>query len=168
MQVQSLGGEDSWRRTWQPIPVFLPGDSLWTEEPWQAMVHRVTNSWTWLKQLTTLAQYRHKYHYSPTHYNVPRISERAIFMPSATHSHPMRSGSPWPLKRKEEGLWSEAALPGSHSLQEITGGFEPRPSKSWTSCVCEENHRWKRLTRSHPSSPDLPLEKPVCRSGSNS
>ena len=22
-----------WRRTWQPTPVFLPGESLWTEEP---------------------------------------------------------------------------------------------------------------------------------------
>ena len=25
--VQSLGGEDPWRRQWQPIPVFLPGES---------------------------------------------------------------------------------------------------------------------------------------------
>ena len=22
-----------WRRGWQPTPVFLPGESLWTEEP---------------------------------------------------------------------------------------------------------------------------------------
>ena len=22
-----------WRRTWQPTPVFLPGESPWTEEP---------------------------------------------------------------------------------------------------------------------------------------
>ena len=22
-----------WRRVWQPSPVFLPGESLWTEEP---------------------------------------------------------------------------------------------------------------------------------------
>ena len=27
MQVQSLGWEDPWRREWQPIPVFLPGES---------------------------------------------------------------------------------------------------------------------------------------------
>ena len=25
--------KNPWRSTWQPIPVFLPGDSLWTEEP---------------------------------------------------------------------------------------------------------------------------------------
>jgi len=27
MQVPSLGREDPWRRTWQPSPVFLPGES---------------------------------------------------------------------------------------------------------------------------------------------
>ena len=26
-------GNISWRRAWQPTPVFLPGDSPWTEEP---------------------------------------------------------------------------------------------------------------------------------------
>ena len=31
--VQSLGGEDPWRRAWQPTPVFVPGESPWTEEP---------------------------------------------------------------------------------------------------------------------------------------
>ena len=30
--VWSLGWEDRWRRTQQPIPIFLPGESLWTEE----------------------------------------------------------------------------------------------------------------------------------------
>ena len=26
-------GKMPWRRVWQPIPVFLPGESPWTEEP---------------------------------------------------------------------------------------------------------------------------------------
>ena len=26
-------GKITWRREWQPIPVFLPGESPWTEEP---------------------------------------------------------------------------------------------------------------------------------------
>ena len=26
-------GKISWRRPWQPIPVFLPGKISWTEEP---------------------------------------------------------------------------------------------------------------------------------------
>ena len=31
--VQSLGWEDPWKKAWQPTPVFLPGESPWTEEP---------------------------------------------------------------------------------------------------------------------------------------
>ena len=31
--VQFLGREDPLERKWQPTPVFLPGESLWTEEP---------------------------------------------------------------------------------------------------------------------------------------
>ena len=30
--VQSQDWEDPWRRAWQPTPVFLPGESSWTEE----------------------------------------------------------------------------------------------------------------------------------------
>ena len=26
-------GKIPWRRTWQPTPVYLPGESPWTEEP---------------------------------------------------------------------------------------------------------------------------------------
>jgi len=29
-----------WRRAWPPTPVFLPGESLWTEEP------GIAKSWT--------------------------------------------------------------------------------------------------------------------------
>ena len=71
MHVQSMGEEDPWRRKWQPIPVFLPGDfhgqrSL--ENPmdkgiWQAIVCRVTKNWT---GLTTHACMWHfiKFYYS--------------------------------------------------------------------------------------------------------
>jgi len=31
--VRSRVGKILWRRAWQPTPVFLPGESLWTEEP---------------------------------------------------------------------------------------------------------------------------------------
>ena len=38
-KVQSLGGEDPWRRAWKPTPVFLPGEfheqrSLLGYSPW--------------------------------------------------------------------------------------------------------------------------------------
>ena len=35
-----------------PTPVFLPGDSPGTEEPWRATVHRSAKSQTRLKQLS--------------------------------------------------------------------------------------------------------------------
>ena len=31
--VRSLIGKIPWRRAWQPTPVFLPGETPWTEEP---------------------------------------------------------------------------------------------------------------------------------------
>ena len=33
MRVRSLGGMIPWRRVWQSIPVFLPGEFPWAEEP---------------------------------------------------------------------------------------------------------------------------------------
>jgi len=34
-----------WRRTWQPTPVFLPGESQ-GQRSWQATVHTFAKSWT--------------------------------------------------------------------------------------------------------------------------
>ena len=38
-----------WRNAWQPTPVFLPGESPWTEEPgrlWFIGLHRVGHDWS--------------------------------------------------------------------------------------------------------------------------
>ena len=40
-----------WRGKWQPTPVFLPGESPWTEEA--GAVHGITKSWTRLQQPST-------------------------------------------------------------------------------------------------------------------
>ena len=40
------------RRKWQPAPVFLPGKSH-DRGTWQAIVHGVKKSWTWLRDWTT-------------------------------------------------------------------------------------------------------------------
>ena len=37
-------GKIPWRRAWQPTPVFLPGESPWTEEPGGLIVYGVTES----------------------------------------------------------------------------------------------------------------------------
>ena len=56
--IRKWHGFDPWvrkipgRRAWQPAPVFLPGESH-EQKSLAATVHRVTNSWTWLKQFST-------------------------------------------------------------------------------------------------------------------
>ena len=40
------GGKIPWRRKCQFTPVFLPGESLWTEEPgWVQFIQRVRHDW---------------------------------------------------------------------------------------------------------------------------
>ena len=43
-------GKIPWRRAWQPVPVFLPGDAM-DREAWQATLHSVAKSWKCLKRL---------------------------------------------------------------------------------------------------------------------
>ena len=66
-------GKIPWRRAWQPIPVFSPGESqgqrsLVGYSPW------VTKSWTWLKLLSMCA---HMYGYqgweSQGHFRIPML-----------------------------------------------------------------------------------------------
>ena len=45
-----------WRRKWQPIPVFLPGEPM-DRGAWQVTVHGITMSWTQLKWLRTHAHH---------------------------------------------------------------------------------------------------------------
>ena len=56
--VRSLGWEDSWRRARQPTPVFLPGESPWTEEP-GGLQSKGSQSQTRLKQLSAHTNTRH-------------------------------------------------------------------------------------------------------------
>ena len=50
-------GKIPWRRAWQPTPVFLPGDSPWTEEPGRLQSigsHRVRHDWSNLAHMQAL------------------------------------------------------------------------------------------------------------------
>ena len=42
-------GKIPWNRAWQPTPVFVPGESPWTEKPGRATVHKIAKSQTRLK-----------------------------------------------------------------------------------------------------------------------
>ena len=50
-------GKIPWRRAWQPTPVFLPGESHGQRGDWWVIVHKVTKSWTPLKQLSMYTLY---------------------------------------------------------------------------------------------------------------
>ena len=47
-------GKIPWRRAWQPIPVFMPGESLWTEQAgrlWSTGSQRVGHDWSDLARM---------------------------------------------------------------------------------------------------------------------
>ena len=44
-----------WKGAWQPTPIFLPGESLWTEELGKLL--SIEQSWTRLKQVGTQSKY---------------------------------------------------------------------------------------------------------------
>ena len=67
MCVHPWVGKISWWRTWQPTPVFLPGESH-GREAWQATAHRVAH-WTRLKQLSMHA-HPYKGWYTNVHSNI--------------------------------------------------------------------------------------------------
>ena len=48
IQVQSLGWEDPLEKGIATTPVFLPGESPWTEEPGVGILHGITKSWALL------------------------------------------------------------------------------------------------------------------------
>ena len=54
-------GKIPWRKAWQPIPVFLPGESPWTEEPGrvESMVGGVTKSWAQFSRHTHTHTHTH-------------------------------------------------------------------------------------------------------------
>ena len=43
-------GKIPWRRSWQPTPVFLPGEIAKDKGTWQAIIHGVKKSQTWLSK----------------------------------------------------------------------------------------------------------------------
>ena len=63
-----------WRRAWQPTPVFLPGESHGREAS-QAIVHKVTKSWTWLKWLS---MHVHMHQGSEGPYNFSKLLEQKV------------------------------------------------------------------------------------------
>ena len=77
-------GEIPWRRTWQPTPVLLPGETPWTKEPGRLQSmgsQRVGRNWatkysTWEENLPTLDSISR-----PTHFSQPLSLLLVSFLP---------------------------------------------------------------------------------------
>ena len=60
-------GKSPWRRAWQPTPVFLPGESPWTEEPDQLQtmgLKRVGHDWATCEHTHTIMSNAEACYYS--------------------------------------------------------------------------------------------------------
>ena len=75
-----------WRRKWQPTPVFLPGESQGRGSLWAA-VYGVTQSRTWLKQLS-----------------------------SSSSSRTVASQAPWSMRFSRQEYWSGLPCPPPEDL----------------------------------------------------
>ena len=137
-RVWSLGGSLlPWRRAWQPTPVFLPGESPWTEESGglQAMgLQRVRHDWATkhTHRWTAGCRYQGKVHGRGT--EIPHPFQ-ASHLPALPHVHQPQS-SPNPVLRKF--LWK----PSTHSHdQSLTESLVP--------LAFPEDGRWGRKSQTY-------------------
>ena len=76
--VWSMGQEDTWRRAWQPTPVFLPGESM--NRAWLSTVQRVAKSRTWLTWLSLHARMGLLLHESSPHFTYEKYGSQRLYM----------------------------------------------------------------------------------------
>ena len=74
-----LGSGRSRRRKWQPSLVFLPGEFHQQKNYWQATVHQVTKSQTWLWLTLHTMSYRNKL--IDTHTHKDTHTHRTLLLP---------------------------------------------------------------------------------------
>ena len=141
----------TWRKAWQPTPLFLLWESPWKEEPgrWQ----RVGNDWatkhstqisvTWSVQFSSVAQscltLRDPMNRStpglPVHHQLPEFTQTFVHQVSdpIQPSHPLSSPSPpAPNPSQHQGLsqwvnsWHEVAKVLQFQLQHQSFQWTPR------------------------------------------
>ena len=145
-------GKIPWRRGWQPTPVFLPGESSWTEKgAWRATVLRVTKSWTRLNEHTCMRKARRIRQDSfliNNDYNLSEVNLLSRVWPFATpwtvaHQAPPSMGF------SRQGYWSGLPFPslGSPPLQADALTSEPpgKPDYNLRHSSNTEVH-WPALT----------------------
>ena len=135
-------GKIPWRRAWQPTPVFLPGESPWTEKPGGLLstgLERAGHDWSNLTCMHTSTVYQYQ---SPSsshlllhpHFSLfPLLVSMSVFyMCVSTSASQIRSSIPetWFSfkKRLDENFWrrqwqpTPVLLPGkSHGWRSLVG-----------------------------------------------
>ena len=139
--VRFLGQDSPWRRAWQPTLVFLPGESLWTEEPGRLQFmgsKRVGHNWA-TKQAharTDSAPAGLKEASSHEVYSCQEVSQPATtraWGPQAADESPAPSG-PWVAALWDPGLEIQLKLSHAHTPHPLWGnskGVKSLSVRSW-------------------------------------
>ena len=92
-------GKIPWRRAWQPTPVFLPEESLWTEEPadYSPRGHKESDIAEQQAQHSTDIQGL-DIERVETSTNRPVVFERNRWFPKPLHSVESKRPSRWPCR----------------------------------------------------------------------
>ena len=142
--VWSLVRKITWRREWQPTAVFLPGESM-DRGAWQATVHGVTKSQTWLRDF--------QFQFSGGANDKERACKCGRYK---------RYGfDPWVGKIPWRRKWQPTPvfLPGeSHGSQSLAG-YSHR--QTWLTQLSEHPWLWSSKKRNNLQS----LENGTCKDG---
>ena len=133
------GSMKTWRRKWQPTPVFLPGESQGRGAWWSA-IDGVPQSRTQLKWLSMKTYRRRQWHPTP------------VLLPGRSHGERSLVGcSPWGHKESDMTEW----LPFHFALSCIGEGNgnplqcscleNPRDGGVWWAAVCGVAQSWTQL-----------------------
>ena len=141
-------GKISWRRAWQPTPVFLPGESH-GRGAWQATVHRVTKSQTQPKWLRTCTHTWLLYNVALV--SVVQGSESVTCihtsLPCWAPFHPPCHSSRSPQSTELSSLWFPLALfstRGSSTSWQLDG-YGGLLSSCWKSGPQTSSFKWEAL-----------------------
>ena len=88
--VQSLVVKILWGRAWQPIPVFLPGESPWTEET---------------GGLQSMGSQRDGHDWVTQHSTEHRVTQLTYIIDNVNHKNVLKSDKSWSHSVMSDSLW---------------------------------------------------------------
>ena len=136
--VQSLVVKILWGRAWQPIPVFLPGESLWTEET---------------GGLESMGSQRDGHDWVTQHSTEHRVTQLTYIIDNVNHKNVLKSDKSWSHSVMSDSLWPHGLYrfsTGVKSCSLLQGIFPTQGSNPGLS-----HCRWILYCLSHKGSPRI-------------